>query len=188
MSITIVKKSGVNMPSENIMKKCSLYYNKNIGFAYVRDGKIIVNKKFSSQDEFFSSLNTSKIRTEDCLIIYMSNKIEDNDPVPLTNQKELMKSELVECSCSVWSHDGELKYNEKIKNFSDFVSMIYEINLEQFKQIINMCFDSSKIAVLHPNNELELFGTWHNEYGILFSNYFFKKSDKKIRKMMKSSK
>lgn len=188
MNITIVKRSGIKLPTESLLKKCAMCCNKNLGFAYARNGKILVNKQLTDVDSFLSSWHISNISIDDSVLIYLCDKDEEFDPVPFTNKKELMKYNLVECKCSVWAHDGDLKYDDKIKNFNDFIAEIYELGIDRFKNIINMCFQDSKIAILHSDKEVELFGTWHNEDGLLYSNYLYKKSNKKIKRMLNTKK
>ncbi len=188
MNITIVKRSGIKLPTEFMLKKCMLTCNKNLGFAYARNGTILVNKNLKTVDSFLSSWKVANITTDDSVIIHLCDNDNNFDPVPFTNKKELMKYDLVECKCSVWAHDGDLRYDDKIKTFNDFIAEIYEMNIDRFRNIVNMCFNDSKIAILHADKEVELFGTWHNDDGLLYSNYLYKKSSKKINKMLKRKK
>lgn len=186
--LAIVKRSGIRVPTEFSLRKYIAYYNKNMGFAYARNGKIIINKNFNNANDFLSSWNVANISVDDSVFLFFDNDNKNVDPIPLTNRKELMKFDLVECQCQVWMHDGELNYNEDTNSFSDFVAKVYDIDIDRFKTIVNMCFNSSKIAILHTDKEMELFGTWHNDAGLLYSNYIYKKSIKKLTKMSKKKK
>ena len=97
-----------------------------------------------------------------------------------------MRKELIKCQCKVFSHGGDFDTCDQIKDFDSFIANIVELD-NKHQKIIEMCYHDSKVAVLHPNKDIELFGEWKEHNGIVFSNNYYLKSDKKLKKLKKKN-
>lgn len=185
MNITIVKRQGVKPPTEFVLNKCMNYFNANFGYALARNGIILINKLFTKKEDFLISWNQSKITEDDAVLIFFSDQINESDPIPHTNKIDLMKKELVQCKCKVFAHGGNFESCEQIKNFDNLIANIADFDCNKFHKITEMCYHNSKIAILHPNKNIELYGEWKQSNGMLFSNNYYTKSSKKINKLAK---
>lgn len=197
MCIISILKKGTKKDTEEVYNFISCGFSNNwqgSGYMYKRDKDthITVNKGFFKLEELIESLKSQNLKDEDELIIHhrisTHGVIDEENCHPFvasTIHEEVVARKItIDKPCVV--HNGVFKninnFRENSNNFSDtytFVRFylgnsnimnIFKENKLLFSKYFTDQIGNSKMAVLYPDRDLEIFGNFEESNGYLHSN------------------
>lgn len=195
MCVIVVKKDGVKMPSNSILKECFKSNGDGAGYMFAENGKVHIVKGFMSFDSFKKSLSSTRKKYGDEIPYVFHFRISTQGgvnkelchPYPLTSDMEEMKKLKNETNIgvahngiiSLTSSWGKTSYNDTMLFISDYLSELVKDRNDcvRFKKLIERLISGSRLSILFGDGNVELIGDgWIEEDGILYSNSSYKKS------------
>ena len=189
MCIIAVKKSGIEIPNDEIIRNCWHNNSDGAGLMWKRDdGKIIIEKGFMKLKSLMSRIK--EFSKEDYMVIHFRKSTsaginpENTHPYPLDDDYHKLRSTNIECDQAL-VHNGVLGRGESdLSDTAVFVrdylsdSCIYK-NLESIcvKNLINEAVGSDKVIIMDSISS-SIFWFGHFQYddksGLYFSNSDYK--------------
>lgn len=192
MCVALIKKSGIKLPDENILKICFKNNPHGAGFAIFRNNQIYIHKGFFTFNGFMKEINNVSPTLEEPMLIHFrvathgKINIENCHPFPIVDKFYKMVAPIkVFNDTDVMVHNGKLNIAITSPKFSDsmhFAKSIVGLDRKKFSGIINMAIAptetnlrGNRIAVLTKNGEIEKYGIgWIEDDGIFYSNDSYK--------------
>jgi len=192
MCVALIKKSGIDLPSENILKICFKNNPHGAGFALFRNNQIYIHKGFFTFEGFLKELKNVEPTKEEPMLIHFrvathgKINIENCHPFPIVDKFYKMVHPIkVFSDTDVMVHNGKLNIAITSSKFSDsmhFAKEIVGLDRKRFASIINMAIAptstnsrGSRVAILTKDGELEKYGEgWIEDDGIIYSNDSYK--------------
>lgn len=192
MCVALIKKSGVDLPSEDILRICFKNNPHGVGFALFRNNQIYLYKGFFTFAGFMKELKNIEPTKEEPMLIHFrvathgKINIENCHPFPIVDKFYKMLNPIkVFTNTDVLVHNGKLNINITSNKFSDsmhFAKEIVGLDRKRFAGIINMAIApttsntrGSRIAILTKDGEIEKYGEgWIEDDGIIYSNDSYK--------------
>lgn len=190
MCLIAVKTPGVDFPQEKYMLHAETRNSDGIGIMYWKNGSSEVNiKKNFINAKHMISWCKENIAKEDSLVIHFRfathglKDIGNRHPFPITKNTELLRKPELVCQIAV-AHNGVISSYGHHQKFSDTQKFILDIladesiktNLhsEAVIKLINTFIDGDKLAILHNNGDIQMFGNFEKEEDIYYSNSGYK--------------
>ena len=192
MSIICVKPTGINLPSESILKQCWESNPHGAGFARhnFQTNKIEYAKGFLEFEDFIHRLENSNMCKEDTIVYYFnlvtnfilvsSDEINQQmcQPFPASaDKKDLISLSNNDCQVPLIFHDGII--GKRTKNLTDSAFLIKQIIDEKYLPIslaLKKYADSNRFVYM-DYEEIQLLGEWIKEDGLYFSNDSYKRKN-----------
>lgn len=192
MCVAIIKKSGVDLPSEEILKICFKNNPHGAGFALFRNNLIYIHKGFFTFDGFMKEIKNVSPTKEETMLIHFrvathgKINIENCHPFPIVNRFFEMANPIkVFSDTDVMVHNGKLSIEITSGSYSDsmhFARALFGLDRTKFSDIINMAIHptelnpkGNRIAVLTRDGNIEQYGVgWLEDGGIVYSNDSYK--------------
>lgn len=168
MCVIIIKHKGVKMPPKSTLKSAFLHNPHGAGFVSSNN----IYWRGMGFDEFYTELQ--KVRKEDACIIHFryathgSHKPDNCHPFKIGD--------------IYFAHNGILPVKTQ-KDMTDsetaFIETLYPaakqygLDSHKFFSLVSGMIGGSKFAFMQ-NGEIYLFGQWHQEKGVLYSNLYFR--------------
>lgn len=195
MCIAILKYSGVNLPTIEIMKNCFMNNPHGVGFVLHRNNENIVKKGFMKFDDFLKELKKINPKQSEQMMIHFrvasvgSIKKSNCHPYIVTdNYNEMGYTNIVTQKC-VAVHNGTFKsfknnssdvsdtmqFIKMISNVINKLNKINDYNFDKsFKEFLN-CYvndNNSRFAFMNTYGSIYKFGKWikDEKSGLYFSN------------------
>ena len=190
MCIAILKPSGVNQPSEDVLKICFDNNNDGAGYMFVRKGLIVIRKGFMTFVDFISDYNHQRLSDKDVIgyhfRIRTDGKISKGctHPFPIAAHE----NQLTRLSCNTdlaMMHNGILpiKHESHISDTMEFTMSILNdltirdnIHRPAIIKLLTEYIGTSKVCILDRDGRYELLGNWINDDGVFYSNDTYKES------------
>jgi hypothetical protein len=190
MCIIISKTTGIEMPTSEILKNCSVSNTDGAGFAYALPGEMPrIVKGFTNIGKLERAFVNHGITINHNVIIHfrfathgLKNR-QNCHPFPLTN--DLKEMQYLECSCDcAVAHNGifgDMPPSDKYSDTMKFVAgvlasphILAGLHMPPVKELIKgYCGYSSKLAFL-TRAGITLIGHWQLEDGLQYSNHGYK--------------
>ena len=189
MCIIAIVKSGVDMPSKEILQTCWRNNPDGSGYMFARNGKVEIRKGFMSFDNFYTSLMSlaESDRKELPFILHFrigtsgGNTPQNTHPFPITKDVTLLQSKRKKCDVAV-AHNGIISIKQKRKDISDTMEYISTRLYKYFSLPLNPLDHSflldvieeeidSKFAFLEGNGRITTIGTFNEYENVFYSNY-----------------
>ena len=207
MCVALIKNKNVDLPNEDILKICFKNNPDGAGFAYCRNGNIIIRKGFFTFDGFYKALMNENIKKEESALIHFrvathgKINIENCHPFPITDKFSKMTNPFSENNTSVMVHNGKLNINITSSIYSDsmhFAKTLFEFDRQNNKSFIDYIIRptsknkrGNRIGILNIDGTTEKYGVgWIEDNGIFYSNDSYKENStyKGVKKTTKKTK
>jgi hypothetical protein len=197
MCVIAYKPLGTMFPSQTILENCFNNNPDGAGFMYSYNGKVHLQKGYTTFESFNKALNKARNTTGDEVPYVMHFRIATQGfektmthPFPLSKKMSDLKQTKGSCDIGIAHNgilditsDGSKEYSDTMKFITDYLSLIIKKLAwhkdEDTKQLIENLIDGSRLAILDKNSHCELMGKgWVEDNGIHYSNnsYSYKKS------------
>lgn len=189
MCIIAIVKSGVEMPSKEILQTCWRNNPDGAGYMFARNGKVEIRKGFMTFANFYTSLMSlsEKDQKELPFILHFrigtsgGNVPQNTHPFPISKDVSLLQSKRKKCDIAV-AHNGIISIKQKRKDISDTMEYISTRLYKYFALPINPLEHSflldligeeidSKFAFLEGSGRITTIGTFNESNGVYYSNY-----------------
>lgn len=189
MCIIAIVKSGVDMPSKEILQTCWRNNPDGSGYMFARNGKVEIRKGFMTFANFYTSIMSlsEKDQKELPFILHFrigtsgGNTPQNTHPFPISKDVALLQSKRKKCDVAV-AHNGIISINQKRKDISDTMEYIstrlyryFELPLNPLDHtfLLDVIEDEidSKFAFLEGNGRITTIGTFTESNGVYYSNY-----------------
>ena len=189
MCVIAYKPLNIAFPEEQILKNCYDNNPDGAGFMYTFNGKVYIQKGYTSYSTFKAALDTARAKTGDNVPYVMHFRIatqgfkpEMTHPFPLSSNMEALKR--TKCNCNIGvahngilslTSDGSKEYSDTMKFITDYLSLIirsYDWHKDdRTKTLIERLIHGSRLAILDKHGHCELMGEgWVEDKGIFYSN------------------
>lgn len=200
MCIAIIKKSGVELPSEETLYYC--FYNNphGAGFTVNRNGYNYIKKGFMTFEDFMNALEKENIKEDEAALLHFRvasvgtiNK-GNCHPFPATQNFSEMRNVRMKTDRDVVVHNGTFfnfmgEHNGDYSDTMRFVNMIAPLlvakqdmtkkQVKAFNELVENVVDNnySRVAIMNRYGRINYFGDWilEKETGILYSNKSYEK-------------
>lgn len=204
MCLIIVKPFGVNMLPEifDVIKGASTTNRDGFGFASktLTSNHIYIDKGYMDVDKIIDRLKLLKYNEDDELVIHLrartDGKISPQNchPFVVSDNENILNTLEGMTKLPVLAHNGMINI-KTIGDYSDtwtWVKTVFSnpnINkafLDSGKdydaRVVQKWFPHGKLAILSPESEVQLIGSWQEKNGVYYSNsgysYYVKHSKK----------
>lgn len=192
MCIIAVKRSGIAMPTEDILRKCFINNADGAGYMFSRRGQVHIRKGFMKFKEFLSDLRSCNLRKEDSVIFHFriatAGAVEPalTHPFPVSQEPRELLSTRIDTDMAM-AHNGiiaSMSYSNAAYSDTQYFIMrvlghqavketIFDEKSRFAESIIGQCF-GSKFAFLNGSGQIRLFGDFIKDEGIMYSNHGYK--------------
>ncbi len=194
MCVICVKKAGVELPSNDLLKEMWIKNPDGAGYMWNSDGVVHIHKGFMTFEALLNDLAKANLTKDDNIIYHFristqAKTREMTHPFPLTSNIINTKKLYTYAKMGV-VHNGiiNLTSNPLEKEYSDtalfvanymtrLIKSMDDVKDPIIQNIIENLIDGSKIATLDLNGNIEMIGSWQQENGLYFSNMYFKPFD-----------
>lgn len=189
MCIIAIKKSGVEMPSKEILETCWRNNPDGAGYMFARKGTVEIRKGFMSFNNFYTSIMSlsESDRKELPFILHFrigtsgGNIPQNTHPFPITKDVTLLQSKRKKCEVAV-AHNGIISIKQLRKDISDTMEYIstrlykyfnLPLNPLEHPFILELIEEEidSKFAFLEASGRITTIGTFNEHEGVWYSNY-----------------
>lgn len=200
MCIAIIKKAGVQLPTEETLYNCFFNNPHGAGFAYSRNGCNYIRKGFMTFPAFMSALKRENIKESEAALIHFRvasvGTIDQGNchPFPAIQNFVNMRNVSTRTDKDVIVHNGTF-FNfmgEKDEKYSDtmkFVNMVAPLldakskmnhnQIKSFNELIESMVNSnfSRVAIMNNCGKINYFGDWilDKTTNLLYSNHSFER-------------
>lgn len=206
MCVALVKNKDIDLPSKDVLKVCFKNNPDGAGFAYCRDGNIVINKGFFTFEGFYKALESANIKKHESALIHFrvathgKINIENCHPFPIVDKFVKMTNPIIKSNDSVMVHNGKLTIPITSSIYSDsmhFAKTLFGFDRKNNKDFIDYIIRpteknkrGNRIGILNTDGSTEIYGVgWIEEDGIMYSNDSYKEnSTYKSAKKKKSKK
>ena len=197
MCIIVAKKSGVEIPKMETLKRCFNNNSDGAGLMYHKNGTVFIEKGFMTWTDFEDRVNRLKREidtTKEGIVFHFrigtagTNSKENCHPYMISSNYDKLHSTRLKTNIGV-AHNGILhdynptKSEEEELNINDTQKFIAQV-LTYFKKqhgteftmnkqvvdIISNLLGTSKLAFLDNDNRVSLIGAFVEENGVYYSN------------------
>lgn len=192
MCIIVYKPKGQASPKKSILQECFNRNKDGAGYMFVYNNFVTIKKGFMNFEEFYKSYikdynkyNLNKKNVVMHFRIGTSGGINRSKthPFPLCKNDNLLNQIYLRCKDGV-VHNGilsEFEYDEKLSDtqayIKDLLIPIKKLDKKTQDIIINATLGTSKLIILHGDDNIEKYGHFIEENGIYYSNSTYKKID-----------
>ena len=192
MCLIVVKPHDVELPPEKYLRFGANRNSDGGGLAYLKKGtKVIKLKKdFENTDELIDYMKANVAKEDDLIIHFRIATHGEKDagnrhPFPLSKDEDELRSTELECT-EIAAHNGVLtQYSRaddtKLSDSQRFIADVLSDNSvkknlksDGIQMLINDFLGGDRLVVLKNNRHLLLFGEFHEEDGISYSNTGYK--------------
>jgi len=195
MCIIVAKQMGIDMPSEETLKRCFQSNPDGAGFMWA-DGKIVqIRKGFMKFDDFIEALDREVPwyeRKDTAIVMHFRiathGKVQPGccHPFPLTDDKKMMAATSTKSRIGV-AHNGVIQGRTTNDNWSDSMDFIAYVMTPLMRMNPSFMHNSnaldllegacdSKLAILDNAGDIATVGHFYEEDGVLYSNTSFMRS------------
>lgn len=197
MCIIVVKKSGVVMPSEQVLKNCFDYNSDGAGIMLASNGKVygfkglMTFKAFKSKlnqlEKRFGNLNKLPVVMHFRIGTHGTNKAENTHPFPIsTNYDDLRELEWT--ATNGVAHNGIIHCTQthpdvRLEDVSDTMVFIKRIiaplarmvNIQKHTDVLDgfQIAAESKLCFLDGKGNIKILGDFNKKDGVWYSNYTY---------------
>ena len=191
MCVVIIKKAGVNVPSDEIMKKCFEHNPDGCGFMYWGQKGVVVNKGFMNFNKFKKFHKKVNLKKDNVAIYHFrlasTGRVTagNTHPFPVTKNIKTMRKLAGVYDLAV-AHNGTFRNTPK-HGVTDTMQFIRELLANRLvketlhetgtQNAIEEYIRGSRVAVLTKQGLIHRFGRgWKldEKTGLVFSNMFWK--------------
>jgi len=192
MCIVVVKKRGVELPSDETLKNCWDRNPDGAGFMYTgQEGETFIRKGYMKFEAFMDSYNSHTFNKKDLLVLHFRIKTHGKlsecatHPFPVSRKTEDLRDLHIESEIGI-AHNGMIpKFNSNME-LSDtqlFIKKVlskenyYKGLMENNPLIIEKIEDKigcSRMAVLSKGKITLIGDPWERDKGLIFSNSTYK--------------
>lgn len=187
MCVAIFKNRGIELPSDDTLKKCWEANPDGAGFTVPseKEGLIEIWKGYTKYEKFLDAFHKKASKDFPMLIHFRIGTSGTRDgrcthPFPLSCSYDLLTKPHVYTRFAL-IHNGVLPIKGRDEKWSDtmeFASAIhygkFESNLHGLQKLITPLLGSNKIAIMNGAGDTVLMGGWIELDGIMFSNSTWK--------------
>ena len=192
MCVALVKNKDIDLPNKDVLKVCFKNNPDGAGFAYCRDGNIVINKGFFTFEGFYKALESANIKKHESALIHFRVATHGNidkhtcHPFLITdNYEDMRKTNIVTSNGDVMIHNGMLNFELDEKEISDSMYLAkylskYNLFNETNAYMLNIALlnnnnksKMNRVGVLRIDNTVEMYGfkePWEEVEGCYFSN------------------
>lgn len=193
MCIIAIKKAGIDMIPNSIMK--TMYENNSdgAGYMYAFGGKVHIIKGFMEYDALMNSLEklNDKHNLKDLSMVFhfrisTAGRVDGGNchPFPVTDDFNLLRKTHVNTNLAM-AHNGVIHafspynmkdiYNDTQHFIASCVSYLYSLNAdfladERTAELFENIIDGSRLAFLDGEGKIKTYGDWVENDEILYSN------------------
>lgn len=192
MCVALIKKPGVDLPSEQILSICFKNNPDGAGFALFRNQQIYLYKGFFTFKGFWKAIKNINPTKEEAMLIHFrvathgKINIENCHPFPIVDKfSSMVKPVNILTDTDVLVHNGKLDITCSNNQYSDsmhFAKEIVGLDRKRFSDIIEMAIAptstnkrGNRVAILTKDGYIEKYGVgWIEDGGIWYSNDSYK--------------
>lgn len=190
MCVIVYKPKYVDLPSESILRTCSIMNGDGIGYTFVSGKDVVIKKGYMNFEDFYKDLledyKKSNLKKHNLIIHFRIGTSggltkEKTQPFKISNSiKELNKIYVKNKKASL-VHNGILHdftydaKNSDTQNYiKDFLQPLLESNIKDKSKLIKASLEeTSKIAILDHKDRATLYGDFIKYNGVYYSNNSF---------------
>lgn len=192
MCVIVCKEKNMELPTKKVLQECFNTNQDGVGFSYVRDNKVIIEKGFFKFEKFYDRLMEVDRELDlynKSLVIHFrwtthgSTTSGNCHPFPITNNIDDIKATYFESDFSM-VHNGIISNYGKnlLEDISDTQNFVIKYVFEMMKKdnrflskennlnlLLKEC-ENTKLAFLDVNDNITKVGNFTELNGIWFSN------------------
>lgn len=195
MCIIVAKPSGIEFPNVETMENCFLYNNDGAGYMYNDKNTVHIVKGFMHIDNFLKHYKKIISSYDKSVPFVFHFRIGTHGkkrhystchPFPVSNDYKIISAKNSTCDYGL-AHNGiigTIDFQSKYSDTMEFVkNILYPLyckypSIEDNKEIIgNILGNHNKLAIMDKTGNIETFGEFINDKGILYSNASYKYLD-----------
>jgi predicted glutamine amidotransferase len=197
MCVVAVKNSGVQFPSDDLMKAMWDSNSDGAGFMYTENGKVHIEKGFMKYEDLMRAVADLKSRVDIVntpvvlhfrITTHGGTSPQNTHPFPISSNEKYLKALDLTCSLGMVHNgiissvvvDKEAKMSDTMVYIQEVLSPLSMLNKSFYKhdfgkQLMENQIGWSKLAFLDKSGNIELIGSFlkgtkYNSKDMLFSN------------------
>lgn len=186
MCILVVKPAGIDFPSIETMRNCFLANPDGAGIAYNEEEKVKIYKGIMKFEHFEKIYKKISIYKDKAFLIHfrigthgLKRSPKHTHPFPLTqNYRDMEKTKFI-CHKAM-AHNGiigSINFGSQYSDTMEFNAGILSPLLAKYDSLTDINFtlqeilqDSNRLATIDSDGNIEIYGKFYRDNGILYSN------------------
>jgi len=188
MCIIVFKPKGIELPDENILRRCYQNNNDGVGIAIQRDNIITIKK--SLKWKTFNKYQKRNARKEDNIIYHFriathgQINLQNTHPFIITRKGKEIDSDFITTEKPILAHNGIISnLTDVLKENSDtklLTLLLADKNVkpilftEGIKALITSIIDDDRLIIMDRKGNNFMLGEFNQDKGIYYSNLTWK--------------
>lgn len=188
MCIILFKPKGIELPEEEILRKCYINNPDGAGIAIQRDNKIIIKKSMKWRK--FNKFQKHNTNIEDNIVYHFriathgQVTTENVHPFIITRDKQELNNSYTTTKKSILAHNGIISLladKKETKSDSKLLALLLadqDVNKILFskgiKDLIRVMIENDRLIIMDNKGNHYLLGDFNQDKGIFYSNHSWK--------------